>query len=364
MKKIYVRILSLALALIAALLCFASCSEKEPYPYDLDKYIVIPQTIPQISVSDEEIEALLAEHIQSARENVAESVPVINRGATFGDTVTLSVVCYYLETFTQDRASGNNIQVLTDEDCVIRLGDGKYPSELEVAMAKKTVGDIFTVQATLPKTYTVDGLGGKNVVYVCEVKSVKTLELPEYNDELIKRISVYDSVAEYEANMRVAIKEEIIFERFVDLCEIKMYPTEEVNSYTSDYISHYTELAYENEMTLEEYVGNKFFIELNEFHLKGDAYARNMVKKELVLYALSRKYGIELTSDEYNARAYEYAQKYGFKNIGALESNYGESFVRKTVLLDKVMSYLRTEIEAMENAKADTDNADNTASVE
>ena len=348
MKKYVKKAVALLLCALTVALTLASCA-KEPYPYDLEGYISVPEDLKSIDVTNEEIDAAVIEQIASVLRNSATEQTVMNRGAAVGDVVNLSVVCYFLDTYTEDRVTGNVIKPLTDPKCTFKIGDGKYPSELENAMLGKVTGDSFTVHAKLPASYTVDGLAESAVVYECTVNSVKEYVLPVYDDAFVQTVSDCVTVVEYEEMLRKAVIEEIAFDKLLARCSFKTYPVDEVGKHTSNFISYYTDLATAEELTLEEYVAKKFFIELSEFHLKADAYAKELVKSELLMYSLVRSYGLEITEDEYTAGAQKYANRYGLESISALESKFGTDYVEYTVQMDKVLSFLVTKITVPED---------------
>ena len=343
MKRYILRALALTICVVTVLATLVSCSS-EPYPYELDEYILVPEDIASVTVTKSEIDERVSKRISNALKNYATEQPVMNRGAGVGDILNLSLVCYKLDTYTEDRLAGKYIEAITDDNCTVRIGDGKYPAELENALIGKVTGDSFNVQVRLPDTYTVDNLLATNVVYECVLKSVKELVLPIYNDEFVRNVSEYQTVLEYEESLRKPVIEELAFEKLLESCSFKAYPTEEVNTHTSNFISYYSDLASAAGITLEQYVARKFFIELNEFHLKADAYAKQMVKSELLLYSLVRKYELTITDEEYSAGAQLYAARYGLESVSALESKFGPDYVTQTVQMDKVMAFLADRV--------------------
>ena len=343
MRKCIIRTVALLLCALMAALSLASCAE-EPYPYELDGYILVPQDIASITVSDKEIDEAVLEQIRTVIENSATEQPVMNRGAAEGDVVSISVVCYFLETYTEDRAKGEYIEALTDSDCTFKIGGGKYPAELEAALVGKVTGDSFSAHAKLPDTYTVDGLGSSTVVYECVVNSVREYIIPTYDNAFVQSVSACATVEEYEEMLKGAMLEELAFKNLLKHCSFKAYPVDEVNKHTSNFIAYYTDLATASELTLEEYVAKKFFIELSEFHLRADAYAKELVKSEMLMYSLVRSYDLAITDDEYTAGAQKYAERYGLESVSALESKFGSDYVEYTVQMDKVLTFLASKV--------------------
>ena len=63
-------------------------------------------------------------------------------------------------------------------------------------------------------------------------------------------------------------------------------------------------------------------------------------KEELMVYSISRQNGLELTDDEYQAQAMEYAKNYGYTSVSDFESIYGTNFIKYSILKDNVMRYV------------------------
>ena len=127
MKKTIIKLISLVMGAIILLLCLSSCS-KEPYEYDLDEFIEVPDILDNTVVTDEQIKLAVAKQIQTARENKATLEVVSMRGAIPGDIVTVSIKCYR---YVPERKL---VSEISDDNATIALGQGKYPAELENAL--------------------------------------------------------------------------------------------------------------------------------------------------------------------------------------------------------------------------------------
>jgi hypothetical protein len=60
----------------------------------------------------------------------------------------------------------------------------------------------------------------------------------------------------------------------------------------------------------------------------------------MMVYSIARKNGLELTDDEYQTRATEYAVEYGYDSLSDFEVDYGKSFIQYSILKDSVMRYV------------------------
>lgn len=331
------RLFKIASMLITCLLLLSSCS-KEPYPYDLNKHIKLPELPTDLTVTEEEILELVEEKVTEVRKNNAVKTPVTDRSAASGDMVNISFVCYPAATYGTD--GSKPIQKISDSDCNLIIGNNKYPSELEKAIIGLFPNDKATARLTYPQNFALKEYAGMSVIFEITLNTITEVRLPLYNDAFVRTVSTCDTVKEYEAYLFERIKEDIVWEHMLKNSEVLLYPSEELNEYSSDFSSYYNGLASEKNVTLEEYVSKKYFIELSEFHINTDNYAKDMVKGDLLLYSLVNKYELQLTDEEYTAGAEQYAAQYGIRSVSLLEGKFGSDFVRKSVQKDKVLAYL------------------------
>lgn len=331
------RIAVIFFAMLMCITLLVSCSN-EPYPYELDKYIKLAELPTDLTFTEEEILERVDEKILEVRQNNAVKTLNNDKAAENGDMVNVSFVCYPAATYGKE--DSKPIQKISDPDCTITIGNNKYPIELEKAIIGMFPSDKTTARLTYPQNFALKEYAGMSVVFEITLNSVTEVRLPLYNDAFVRTVSICQTVDEYETFIFERVKEDIVWEYMLKNSEVLLYPTEELNEYSSDFSSYYSGLATEKDITLEEYVSKKFFIELSEFHIKTDSYAKDMVKGDLLLYSLVNKYGLQLSDEQYTAGAERYATQYGFRSVSLLEGKFGSDFVRKSVQQDEVLKYL------------------------
>ena len=344
-NKVIIRIVSLVFICALMIGVFSSCAA-EPYPYDLGEYIKVPAEWNQINVSESEIAIRVKDMIKRARENASIKEIVISRPSEDGDLMDVSLACYRAEEYGK---GGVIVEVISDEKCSLIIGEGKYPHELEEALKGRYSGDSFVVRTTLPDSYTVSALAGTAMVYEVSVNNVTDFRLPVYNDAFVQAVSGCKTVSEYEAELYERAKEDIVWETLVRLSEVTQYPEDELETHRGDYVTYYTDLASKADMSLEQYVGKKFFVSLADFHKEAEIYARNTVKNDLLMYYIERKHGIEISDSEYNELAQKYVNEFELKSVSELEEIFGAEFVNKTVLYDKVLAYIAENVKVTED---------------
>ncbi|MBR2459879.1 MAG: hypothetical protein IKB34_01430 [Clostridia bacterium] len=333
------RTLSAAL-LIAMLFSLTACGST-PYDYDLDEYIKFGDYT-KISISA----GVAMEYMEKSKQELINShatpsAPITDRNLKVGDIAVVSYKCYTEEIYNSQN-KGTAAPVLEDTDCHIVLGRGKYPAALESAIlaTPPSTATPTEVRVALPANYGITSLAGQNVVFIFTVSYAYSLTLPEFNDEFVSTHTPYPTVAEYERAVTEQGFYQAVWDELVEISQMVSYPASELNEHTLDFIEYYTNLAVEEELTLESYIKRKFFIELSAFHIKADEFAKAYTKEETMVYCLSRSNGLELTDNEYEERAQKYVVMYGYESLSALERDFSPSFVRYTVLKDKVMEFV------------------------
>ncbi|MBQ9691702.1 MAG: hypothetical protein IJV70_00925, partial [Clostridia bacterium] len=263
MKRTSIVKMILALYIFSLIVGALAACAVSPYPYALDEYISVPGNWTEMYIKESEITRRVKDMIQLARKNASIEEMVISRASEERDLVEISLVCYKADEYGK---GGVRIDLLSDESCMLIIGEGKYPHELENALLGRYSGDSFAVRLTLPDNYTVSGFAGMSVVYEVSVNNVTEFRLPLYNDAFVQAVSGCESVAEYEESLYERAKEDLVWETIFRSSEVKLYPEEELSSHIGDYVGYYTNLAEEINMSLEQYVGKKFFISLTDFH--------------------------------------------------------------------------------------------------
>ncbi len=334
------KFLCLLLMLAVTVGAFSACSSK-PYDYELDKYLTIPDWL-NITVSEDEIDGRLQKNINSLLESKATESEITGRGVIAGDKVNISFLCYLASDYGKKDAKP--IDVLSDESCNLIVGELKYFTSFEAQIIQHFVNDNFSVRMTIPENYGLSEYASAHVVYDVTLNSITERTIPTLTDDIVRSVSEYKTVNEYKLAQKERARKELLFEKILSLAEVKSYPESELASYERDYVNYYSTAASSAGYTLEQYVNKKFFITLTQFHSEGSEYAKELVKKDLLLYQFIRIYRLEPTDDEYRAGAEKYAKMYGLSSVSSLEAKFGEEFVRKSVSYDKVLDYIGSVI--------------------
>ncbi len=142
-------------------------------------------------VTNEDVENVI-EHL---RESNASLVPVEDRPAQSGDTVTVNFEGRFIEPPSDEPIKADDVDVLLGGEHVLEDFNNQFvgarPDEVKT----------FTVN--YPEDFNAKGLAGKTVEYTAKITAVRLQELPALNDEWAK------SVGEGEAETLAALRERI-----------------------------------------------------------------------------------------------------------------------------------------------------------
>jgi trigger factor len=131
-------------------------------------------------------EELVAEELEALRTSVAELVPVTDRPVIEGDTVVLDLL---------------GDETGTQRDYVAEVGDGRLIEPIEAALPGMKPGESKTVQLQLDDERTTD-------VEVA-VKEVKEKALPALDDDLARAASEFETLAELRGDLEARLREQL-----------------------------------------------------------------------------------------------------------------------------------------------------------
>jgi len=135
---------------------------------------------------DKQVEAMRMHHANLI--DAAEGDTVVD-----GDFITLD----YTGTIDGEKFAGGEAK-----DQPLDIGSHKFIGGFEEQLIGAKVGEERTIKVTFPEDYHSKDVAGKEAEFACKINSIKHKELPELNDEFIKKISTFQTLDEYKANIR------------------------------------------------------------------------------------------------------------------------------------------------------------------
>ena len=158
-------------------------------PVGLGKYKGVEVEKPEISVSDEEVEA----ELKKEQEKNATYNDVTDRAVADGDRVNLN-----FEGFVDGVAFEGG----KGEDYPLTIGSGSFIPGFEEQLIGAEIGKEMDVNVTFPENYQSADLAGKPAVFKCTILKITEKALPELNDEFADDVSEFSTLDEYKADIR------------------------------------------------------------------------------------------------------------------------------------------------------------------
>ena len=147
-----------------------------------------------VEVSESEIDA----EVERMAQNVAR-ITTVDRAAAEGDTAVID-----FEGFKDGVAFAGG----KGEDYELKLGSHTFIPGFEEQVVGMSAGEEKDVNVTFPENYHEKSLAGAPVVFKVKVHEVKETVVPEKDDEFVKDVSEFDTMAELRADIEKRIRDE------------------------------------------------------------------------------------------------------------------------------------------------------------
>lgn len=159
---------------------------------ELKAYKGIKAEKEKVTVKKSEIK----EEVEKALEKDAKLVAVEGKAAKKGDIATID-----FEGFVDGVAFEGG----KGESYDLELGSGNFIPGFEEQVIGHKVDEEFDINVTFPEEYAEE-LAGKEAVFKIKLHKIMKKELPKYDDEFVKDVSEFDTIADYEKNLEEEIK--------------------------------------------------------------------------------------------------------------------------------------------------------------
>ena len=141
--------------------------------------------------------AEVKEEVERALEKDAKLVAVEGKAAKKGDIATIDFEGF-LDGVAFEGGKGENYD--------LELGSGSFIPGFEEQVIGHKVDEEFDIDVTFPEDYGSEELAGKAVVFKIKLHKIMKKELPKYDDEFVKDVSEFDTIADYEKSLEEEIK--------------------------------------------------------------------------------------------------------------------------------------------------------------
>ena len=238
------------------------------------------------------------------------------------------------------------------EDYPLQIGSGSFIPGFEDQLIGAKVGEEREVNVTFPEDYHAENLKGKAALFKCTVRSIKSRELPEVNDEFAKKASKFDTLAELREDIRKNLQESAArraenerrtkaIDMATDNCTMDIPPVMVENRITA-MIQEMAMRLEQQGMSLEQYLQ---YAGLDMARIR-DEYretAEKNVRTDLMLEEVAKAEDIKVDGRDLDQEVYAMALSYGAtpKQVQKIIKEQGRvSDLAATVLRKKTAQFI------------------------
>ena len=302
----------------------------------LGKYKGIQVKKIEYNVSDKDVE----DELNKMAEKNARLVSIEDRGVESGDITVID-----FEGFVDGKAFDGG----KAENHELTIGSNTFIPGFEDQIIGMKIDEEKEINVKFPEEYFSSNLAGKDAMFKVKLHEIKKKEMPEINDELAKDISEFDTIEELKNSIKEKQEEQnksrakyetedevikaVCNEAKVDIPDgmIEL----EIDNMARDIE---TRLSYQG-MKLEQYLKmmNKT---MEDFRTENKEQAENSVKTRLVLEAIEKEAGIEVTEEEISKKIKEMADSYGRKEEEVKDNPGLVKYVGDSLKSEKIINFL------------------------
>ena len=261
------------------------------------------------TVSDEEVDR----DINAVRDRNARLISVDDRAVENGDIAVID-----FEGFVDDvpfeGGKGENYE--------LEIGSNTFIPGFEDQLVGAKIDDLVDVNVTFPEEYHAEELKGKPAVFKVKVNEIKVRELPELDDDFASEVSEFDTLAEYKADVRAKLEEKAkekaeaeiqnaVVEKAVENAEFDL-PDAMVEGQIDSMINDMAQRMSYQGMSLDMYMQytGQTMEQMREAYREQ---ATKQVSGSLVIDAISKAEGIEVSPEEVEMNLVDMAKKYNME---------------------------------------------------
>lgn len=270
----------------------------------LGDYLSIRQEYKVPEVSEKEVD----DYIHRLQTSYATAEPA-ERPANTGDLVYFKLTGKYAEP-----AENEDAEFLKETPSQVLIGDKNFEENnfpfigFDHELIGLAANAEKEIKHTFPKDYDAENLQGKKVIFKVIVQSIKSMKLPELNDDFAKMVGNFESFEKFQANMRSQLeftsKQQYektyfnsLFEKMRDLAMIK-YPPQMLDHEIEHALESVQKELAAQKLDLDTYLKANNSKKEDFIKEKITPIAKNRLEQSLIFEEFARLEKIQLEKDE------------------------------------------------------------------
>lgn len=305
--------------------------------FDLEGYKGLEVEKIDTTITDE----LLDAEIEKSRKQNARILTIENEPAQMGDTVTLDY---------SGSVDGVKFDGGTAEGHQLKLGSGMFIPGFEDQLVGLNIGQDSVVTVTFPEKYHAENLAGKEAEFEVVIRSIEREQLPVLDDEFIKDISEFDTIAEYKDNLRKELAEKAaenaklaerdrVIEAAAKLITVEI-PAKMIEAEKDAMLYDFDRQLRQQGLSLDQYA--KFVGGMDALRNQMESDALNRIKTGLVIEKVIEKEGLEVTDADVEAELQSMAEKQNMEidRVRKIFANDEGKYLRSSLQSRKAVDFL------------------------
>jgi len=294
---------------------------------------------PEEEVTDEEVQRAL----DNLRERFAQLEVASGKTLADGD--------YALIDF-EGTVNGQPFEGGSAKDFMLEVGSENIWPEFNQELRGKRKGDILDIKVKMPEQFPDPEMAGKIASFKVLVKEVKVKKLPEADDDFAKEASKFDTIQELKEDIRRRLQEMKseraresvrlqVLRKLADGLEVEI-PRRMVDEYVQRRRRDLESRLATRGIALESYLKAVNYTEKRMEEEFGEE-AERLIRNELVLDAVVRAEGLEVSDEELEKEIERRADMLGLKPEtlrSAIEEREGLEDLRVDLLREKALRLL------------------------
>ena len=240
----------------------------------------------------------------------------------------------------------------TAEKQPLELGSGSFIPGFEDQVIGMNIGDSKDITVKFPEDYGAKELAGKDAVFAIKLHEISKKSTPKYDDEFVKDVSEFDTVKDYEADIKKhlaeskekAAEEKLendMIEKISSLAKVDV-PECMIKAQAEDMVNEFEYGLMYRGLKAEDYYKYMNTTKEKMMEQYRDTAKKNVLYR-LVLKAIMKQVEIPVSDEEIDAEFAKMAEdakmpKEDFmKNVNEQYRNY----VRNNIITTKLFDYLK-----------------------
>ncbi|MBP3360605.1 MAG: trigger factor [Clostridia bacterium] len=237
------------------------------------------------------------------------------------------------------------------EDYELEIGSDTFIPGFEDQLIGAEADSEVKVEVKFPEEYHAPDLAGKDAVFMVKVKSIKSRELPEINDDFASEVSEFDTLAEYKKSIKEELEkqaenqvkeetENAVVKAVVENAEFEL-PDAMIDAEIDRRVDGFAQRI--------QYQGLDFDTYLSYTGTTKEAFRENFREQakescgtSIVIEAVMKAEGIETGAEEFELNLIDMAKKYNMEldKLKELLSDEEKENIKKDMAMGKTVEML------------------------